>query len=55
MLASDAICGASESGLAELARIGIYLISAETCADWLPHQQGDGAQSEAASGPIAAA
>ncbi len=54
MLASDAICGASDAGLAELARIGIYLINSGTCADWLPGQQGIGAQVESAPGPYAA-
>lgn len=40
MIASNAICGASEAGLAELARIGIYLIDSDACATWLMRDRG---------------
>lgn len=35
VLVTDALSGASEEGLCELGRIGVYLMSAEACLDWL--------------------
>ena len=35
VLVSDAVCGATDASLSELARIGIFLVSSETCQDWI--------------------
>ena len=35
VLATDAVSGASESGLAELGQIGVYLMTSEQCRTWL--------------------
>ena len=35
VLVTDALSGARDESLAELGRIGVYLMSAETCSDWL--------------------
>ena len=35
VLATDAISGANDVGLAELARIGVYLMTSDQCLTWL--------------------
>lgn len=35
VLVSDAVCGATDSSLSELARIGIFFVSGATCKDWI--------------------
>ena len=41
VLVSDALCGASESSLSELARIGIFFVSSDTCASWMSGSKPD--------------
>ncbi len=35
VLVPDAVCGASEDGFCELARIGVYLMDSENCRRWM--------------------
>jgi nicotinamidase-related amidase len=35
VLATDAVSGAREDGVCEMGRIGVYLMNAETCLNWL--------------------
>ena len=41
VLVPDAVCGASETSLAELARIGIFFVSSDTCQDWMAGKKPD--------------
>jgi nicotinamidase-related amidase len=43
IVATDAVGNASEEGLRELGRIGVYLMSAESCLDWQAGSDGSSA------------
>jgi nicotinamidase-related amidase len=43
----DAICGASEEGLRELARMGVHLMDSDCCRSWLAHRAAGGASAVA--------
>lgn len=39
VMVPDAVCTSNEAGIAELGRIGVYLMSSDYCADWVTNQR----------------